>query len=128
MMIDSAGYILRCIYKLNPEIKSNMPWFVSELREEEFIREACFDRTSNIIFSLAYHLKSLHFTDKALNILFKLFAAWETYQKLKKTNLPIIKWKSIFVSFESCDEWAFAKKLWVCILIGLHVIQIPSTA
>ena len=77
-----------------------MPWFVSELREEEFIREARFDRTSDIIFSLAYHLKSLHFTDKVLNILFKLFAAWETYQKFKKTNLPIIKWKSIFVSFE----------------------------
>ena len=59
--------------------------------------------TSDVIFCLVYHLKSLHFSIilqmKHKTYFLSLFAAWETYQKFKNLNIVISKWKSIF-SFE----------------------------
>jgi hypothetical protein len=62
--------------------------------------------TSDIIFSLAYHLKSLHFsiiyfTDKALNILFKFVCRLRKVSKNKNFEFSHnLKWYIIRISFE----------------------------
>ena len=60
--------------------------------------------TSDVIFCLVYHLKSLHFSIilqmKHKTYFLSLFAAWETYQKFKNLNIVLTKWKGILISFE----------------------------